>query len=176
MRVMFAGHCDQIGLLVTQIDEQRIHLFAADRRLGSSAVDWPADGDLDGQRSGARRNRPQADPSVDGGGAQAGRQAAGSVARHRRPRQAGRGRIGADRRPGHVAAWVSGDAERLGERSSDGQQNGAMGCDGGTALARNCAASAALCMPFRRCKRKSVVRRRNQPPSVSIRMSGSRSM
>ena len=34
LRVMFAGHCDQIGMLVTHVDDNGFHLCPDDRRLG----------------------------------------------------------------------------------------------------------------------------------------------
>ena len=51
VRVMLAGHCDQIGLVVQHIDAEGYHLLPADRRLGPDPIDRPADDRL-GRPSG----------------------------------------------------------------------------------------------------------------------------
>ena len=47
VRVMLAGHCDQIGLLVSQVDETGVSIYANGRRLGSPAADRSASGRVD---------------------------------------------------------------------------------------------------------------------------------
>ena len=84
LRVMLAGHCDQIGLIVQYIDDARLPLRPADRRLGSDRADRPEDDDLDGRRAGVRRDCPQADPPAHRRRAEEGAEDQGPVARHRR--------------------------------------------------------------------------------------------
>ena len=84
LRVMLAGHCDQIGLLVQHIDADGFSMDPAHRRLGPASADRPADDRLDRDGAAAGRHRPQADPSADRGRAQAGAEDEGPVARHRR--------------------------------------------------------------------------------------------
>ena len=87
LRVMLAGHCDQIGLIVQYIDEQGflyvqpIGGWDPQMLIGQRMTVWTTGG------SGSRRDRPQADPPAHRRGTQAGRQAQGPVARHRRQGQ-----------------------------------------------------------------------------------------
>ena len=61
LRVMFAGHADQIGLIVSHINENGFIYTQHDRRLGSATAHRPADDDLHSRWPGPGRHRPQAD-------------------------------------------------------------------------------------------------------------------
>ena len=90
-RVMLAGHCDQIGLIVSHIDDegflyvQPIGGWDVEVLIGQRMTVWTAD------RPDPRRDRPKADPPAHRGRTQASAEDEGPLARHRRGRQ-GRGR------------------------------------------------------------------------------------
>ncbi len=46
-RVMLAGHCDQIGLIVSYLDSDGFLYLQFDRRMGSPGADRPATDNLD---------------------------------------------------------------------------------------------------------------------------------
>ena len=92
LRVMFAGHCDQIGFLVQYIDAegflyvQPIGGWDPIVLVGQKLTVWTAGGPLFGVVG------PQADPPAQRRRAQAGAEAQGPVARHRRQGQGRSGR------------------------------------------------------------------------------------
>ena len=82
--VAIVGHIDEIGLIVTHIDDEGFLWFTGvggwDPQIlvGQRVVLATRDG------AGARRDRQEADPPAQGGGAQEGRRAQGPAHRHRR--------------------------------------------------------------------------------------------
>ena len=87
LRVMLAGHCDQIGLIVQHIDDEGFLYVQPIGGWDPRGAHRPADDRLDRRRAGARRDCPQADPPAHRRRAQAGAEDQGPVAGHRRQRQ-----------------------------------------------------------------------------------------
>jgi len=84
-RMLLAGHCDQIGLIVQYIDSdgyisvQPIGGWDPMQLVGARVTIWTATG------SCAGRDVAEADPSADRRGAEAGAQDEGPLDRHRPP-------------------------------------------------------------------------------------------
>ena len=92
------GHIDEIGLVITHVDEKGYLYFQGDRRLGRADPRRPAGRGPDSRRRRARRRRPQADPRARARRPQEGGRAQGPSHRHRRRRPRPRARPRADRR------------------------------------------------------------------------------
>ena len=83
LRVMLAGHCDQIGLLVQHIDDEGFLYVQPIGGWDPQVLIGQKIDRVDRDGAGVRRDRPQADPSADRRRAQASAEAQGPVARHR---------------------------------------------------------------------------------------------
>ena len=108
LRVMLAGHCDQIGLVVQYIDDDGfIHVstiggWDPQVLIGQRLTVWGI------ERPRAGNHRPQADPPAERGRAEAGAEDQGPLAGHRREEQ-GRGPAGRPRgRPDHGGTALPG--------------------------------------------------------------------
>ena len=89
-RVMLAGHCDQIGLMVRLINDEGYLYFNAVGGIDATVLPGTRVTVHNKQGPGRGRHRPQADPPDEAGGAQQGQdRAAGPVDRHRRQEQGG---------------------------------------------------------------------------------------
>ena len=126
-RVMLAGHCDQIALMVQHIDDngflyvQPIGGWDMQILLGQYLTVWTK------QRAGHRRRVAPGTAPADQRGAQQGAAVHRRLGRHRRQGpQGGRG-AGDARRPGHVRPGLSAAAQRPGRLAGHGRQGRACG-------------------------------------------------
>ena len=98
-RLMFAGHCDELGLPGQLHHERRVHLLQYHRRPRRRSGTRPPRCSPHPQRSGPRRHRPAGDPpDAPRRAGQAG-QDREHLDRHRGCRQGRGDQLGADRRP-----------------------------------------------------------------------------
>ena len=102
--VVVTAHADQIGLIVTYVDEQGLRLVRQDRRRRPAAPPRPQPHRPRRQGRRARRRRPQALPQDEQGRARQGPRPQRPVARHRLLHARAGARAGPDRRPHHVPA------------------------------------------------------------------------
>ena len=107
VRLMFAGHCDQIGMIVSHIDDdgflycQAIGGWDPQQLVGQRMMVWAKDGAV----AAVISRKPI--HLLHRGRTQAGRQDRGPVAGHRRQEQSRGGERRARRRPGDARARTS---------------------------------------------------------------------
>ena len=174
---MFAGHADQIGLIVTHINENgyiytnTIGGWDPQQLIGQRMTIHTAKGPIPAVI--ARK----AIHLLDQDERKSRREAQGAVARHRREGSARR-----PRRPSQIGDPVTlelrlpGDAQQPGQLARHGRQDRPVGGDRSAAAGAEARrARRSRCTPSRRCRRKSASAARSPAPTASIRTSASRS-
>ena len=175
LRVMFAGHCDQIGMLVQHIDAegyiyvQTIGGWDPQQLVGQRMTVWTTSGPVPAVISRkaihllTEEERKQVvklkDMWLDIG--------AKDKAEARR--------TGANRRSGDAGTWLSGNAKQPGELAGHGRQNRPVGVHRSAAPGQPEEAELRAFTRFRRCRKKSDCAGHRRALSASIRRSASRS-
>ena len=173
LRVMLAGHCDQIGFVVQYIDDEGFLYVQPIGGWDPIGARRPEADRLDGRRADLRRHRPQADPPAHRGRAQASAEAQGPVDRHRRRGQGRSRRAGPRRRSGDARAWASRRCATASPARRRWTTRPACGSRSRPCVAPAPRNSTVRCLPSRPCRKRSACAAPRPAPTASIRTSAS---